>query len=220
MTLRIQSRTAGMIAALILAGSVVAAPAHPQSTAPSLQTAPLSPAQLNAIRAVGRNVLAAKRQEDKPDTDQVQLEQMRSTVNELLEAEMLQASTVQVMGQQSLQAASEPAGKNRRDQARTHATDLVKTLKNRAKTAKQTSAKQDVGQERMNAQRNRLFLRWAEQLEAALNDPSETRIQKLNQLREAIDRRHGGIEDTRGRGKTPTLQAMPAPFRVEPTVSN
>lgn len=226
MKLRINYCCVWMLAALALNGSVIAAQSPVDvgtKAVKAVKTGSLSPAQLIGIRAVGQHILAAKRRDNLADPDQQQLEQIRITLNGLLDAEQAQSMPLQVPGQQARQTASDAAWKTRRDQARNQATALVKTLKQRVKrltSVKPGQAQLGATHARMAVQRERLFARWADQLEAALNDSGSSRLQKLNRLRDAVNERRVIIKDARERAETPTLQAMPAPFVVEPKVSN
>jgi hypothetical protein len=177
----------------------------------------LSPAKLNAVRAVGRNLLAAKKSDADDAGDAVRLMQLRNNVERLLAAELaLDARTpITVQG-----SASKPPSESRtaalrsRDTARGDARGLVQQLRQRAgvlgassegRGAEATSAGFPIG-----AQRARLFRRWADVLDAALAADATDRTRALAELRRQLRGRLGDLSDAPLAHGTPTLQAMPA----------
>lgn len=205
---------------LLAAVWVIAFPAHAAPSGvvdnPETSIRELAPAQLAAIRAIGRNVLAAKKSATDDPADAEELGKLRAAVNALVAAER-EADTSTAITLQGREAAPQPARKRaaeRRDTARADAHALAAQMRerggilaSRAQAGDQsgtTSAGLPVA-----AQRAQLFERLADRLDAALADGDPARMARLTELRDQLDTRKGRLHEA-PRPSTPTLQAIPS----------
>ena len=186
---------------------------------PPMAARTLSPGKLDAIRVFGRNVLSAKKSGEDDPADAKQLAQLRATVDQLMAVETPiggpAAITIEEQGTRPRSQAGTAATPGRKA-ARRKARDMAGKLRYRAnamissgKAATVRSGARSAGLP-MGEQRGRLFERWADQLDAAVDDNNPQREASLRELKNALqsaERR--GIEAPRTWG-TPTLQAMPA----------
>lgn len=193
--------------------------ATPMATAqtlasPSASTAvpykALAPAQINAIRSIGRNVLAAKKSAQDDASDAQQLDDLRSTVDQLLTAEFDQPR-ISLLGQ-SVRTETTDRRVAGRAQARALAMQLRERHGRRANEVTQvdlnatetTSAGLPVGR-----QRAELFVRTADKLEAAIGEDSNDRVARLRELQQQLNAGRSGLHEAPLQAQTPTLQAMP-----------
>ncbi len=185
----------------------------------------LSPAQINAIRAVSRNVLAAKKSGAEDSADAGQLVRLRASLDRLIAADLdpKNRMPITVQGEERAeQRQSRLAIADLREAARTDARALAGQMRQhgglmaaRAQAnpaADTTSAGFPVGE-----QRARLFERWAQKLDTALADGNLDRAAQLRELRDQLQlapgqATKGGLTDAPLAHGTPTLQAMPAGF--------
>lgn len=206
---------------VMLATAAHAAEHHaPQQVAASAATPhALAPAQLNAIRAVGRGVLAAKKSGTEDATDAEQVARLRASLDRLIAADLdpRNRSPITVQGHESgEQRRARQAVVELRAAARADARALAARLHThgqrqaaRARTASEDTRSAGM---RIGAQRARLFERWADQLDTALADGATDRLGRLRVLREQLRQTQGGLSDAPLTHGTPTLQAMPAGF--------
>jgi len=179
----------------------------------------LSPMQLSAIRAVGRDVLAAKKSGSDDPADTEQLARLRSTLDALIAVDMdpRNRPSITVLGKESSeQRKSRERVAALRESARVDARVLATQLQNRGeiKAARaQTTPDKDTRSAGMpiGAQRARLFERWATKLDAVLIQGNAERLSQLRELRDQLRPTRGGIYEPSIVG-TPTLQAMPADY--------
>lgn len=177
----------------------------------------LAPAQLAAIRAIGRNVLAAKKSAVDDPADAEQLGRLRAAVNALVAAELDADSRAVITlqnGEAPARIQARALAAERRAAARTDARALAGQLRehsgilaSRAQAGAEsgtTSAGLPVA-----GQRAQLFERLADKLDAALADGAPDRMARLTELRAQLDTRKGRLLEAPSPG-TPTLQAMPS----------
>lgn len=204
----------GCLALAVLAAAPIA---HAQSPAPAASTSPaankhkaLAPAQINAIRFIGRNVLAAKKSAQDDPSDALQLNQLRSTVDQLLAAEFDQPR-ISLSGQS---VGTEAAERRTAGHARVRA--LAAQLRERhgrsaagiaqaAGDPETTSAGLPVGR-----QRAVVLTRMADKLQAAAGEDGTDRALRLSELQQQLRAAQGALQEAPLQAQTPTLQAMPA----------
>lgn len=212
------------MAPAVLAAVLAAAPglAHAAAgDAPNATTAPargLAPAQVAAIRAIGRNVLAAKKSAVDDPADAEQLGKLRAAVDTLiaseLDAKMQAPITAQGEGASGLSPAH-AAAIELRETARTDARILAGQLRQRGKLIAQrvqlggVSESKSAGMQ-MGSQRAQLFDRAAQKLDAALAANDSERVVQLHALRDQLQAGPGRLVDAPLTHGTPTLQAMPS----------
>lgn len=179
-------------------------------------TSPLSPAQLNAVRTVGRNVLTAKVGKADAASDAADLDQLaslRAVVDRLVAAEfaLRHPPVLALQGVTAAQAAG--AADASLSTARASASRLAADLRNRVDALTAAVAQSDTGADpaaaAMRVQRARLFERWAGRLEAVLEDRTPDRLARLRELQAYLAGTRSGLRSASPRA-TPTLQAMPA----------
>jgi hypothetical protein len=219
------NRISTTLAALLAAASLSTPPARAAERSPSAvvdETAlrSLNPAQLAAIRAVGRNVLAAKASgvENASDVDVGQLARLRSTLDALIGAELdpNNRTPITLQGQESgEQRASRERVAALHESARADARALSAQLRSRSE--RETAGAQAASGEGarsaglpIGAQRARLFQHWSAELDAALAEDGAGRIAHLQELRDRLRAARSGVSQTAAAPATPTLQAMPA----------
>lgn len=182
---------------------------------PSTALQGLSPERLAAIRAVGRNVLAAKKSGGEDVADAEQLARLRDTVDRLIAAErdpggrtpitiQGQEGVIQRRTQENTHATKAAALADARalaGQLRQHA-DLMDSRVRTDRQADTTSAGLPIGE-----QRARQFARWAQEIDESLAD--DRRTARLLELRGRLQATRRGLSDVPLPG-TPTLQAMPS----------
>ncbi len=202
----------------LLVMMAVGAPVFAQPVQKPEAAAPrsLAPAQLDAIRAIGRNVLAAKHRAVDDPADAELLETLRADVDRLAaESARLPRPSITVQGQKKTPSPGKALSKSltaspQPDRAATRA--LVERLQRRAATLEARVRATTGAETRLAArpQRARLFNRWAEQLDAALAADAGDRVARLRALQSQLARDQRGLTDTPRAHTTPTLQAMPA----------
>lgn len=199
-----------LAAAWLIALPVHAAPT--ETVDPETSVRELAPAQLAAIRAIGRNVLTAKKSAVDDPADAEQLGRLRAVVNALAAAE-LETDKSAVITPQGGESPARALATDRRDAARADARALAAQLRERggilasraqAGESGTTSAGLPVA-----AQRAQLFERLAQKLDAALAEAGPERTARLMELRDQLDASKGRLREGRPLG-TPTLQAMPS----------
>lgn len=212
------------MAPAVLAVALAAAPglAHAAAgDAPNATTAPargLAPAQVAAIRAIGRNVLAAKKSAVDDPADAEQLGKLRAAVDTLIASELDAKMQAPITAQGDEAPGLSPAraaALDLREPARTDARALAGQLRQRA--GRMASRAQSGGESEpksagfpVGSQRAQLFERMAQKLDAALaaNDPE--RVAQLHALRDQLQAGPGRLVDAPLTHGTPTLQAMPS----------
>jgi len=205
-----------LAAVWVIAFSVHAAPSGVVDN-PEMSVRELAPEQLTAIRAIGRNVLAAKKSAIDDPADAEQLGRLRAAVHALAAAE-LETDKAAVITPQGGEAPAHPAARalaaERRDAARADARALVAQLRERGGLLASRAQVGDASGSTsaglpMAEQRAHLFERWADKLDAALAETGPARTAQLMDLRNQLDARKGGLREGRPLG-TPTLQAVPS----------
>jgi hypothetical protein len=186
----------------------------------SPETRPLSPAQLNGIRCISRNVLAAKHSGTEEGSDAAQLASLRASLDQLIAADLDAGNraSITLQGQESAEQRRTIDRVTRlRDTARADARAMAAQLRERSEiqTARVRVAPED--QTRSNGlpigeQRARMFERWANKLDAALSDGNPERAEQLQTLREQLSASQGRLSEAPLNRDTPTLQAVPAGF--------
>ena len=220
------NRISTTLAALLAASSLSMPPARsaersPRATAAAAdETAPrgLNPAQLTAIRAVGRNVLAAKTSGAEDAADVERLARLRSALDALIAADLdpNNRTPITVQGQESgEQRRSRERVAASRENAQTDARALSAQLHSRSELeAARAQAAPGEGARSaglpIGAQRARLFQHWSAELDAALAKNDADRVASLRELRDRLRASGGRVNETPATPGTPTLQAMPA----------
>lgn len=178
----------------------------------------LPPEKLDAIRAIGRNLLQAKKNAQDNPADAESLAQLRTVVDKLIAVENLSsnsvsisvegtASTAQTAESASLaqeRAATRAAALEMVGQLRRHTGAVSQQAQSAAVVSGSSSAGFPVGE-----QRGRLFERLADKLEGALAADNAGRMAQLQALRDQIQTTHSGVIETPLTHGTPTIQAMP-----------
>lgn len=181
----------------------------------------LTPAQLTAVRAVGRGVLAAKKSGSEDSADAAQLASLRASLDALIAADLDPRNrmpiTVQGQEESGAQRTAREKAASLRESARADARALAAQLRSRGELKAAHARSQPAQDTRsaglpIGAQRARLFERWAQKLDAALADGNEDRIGRLRELRVQLRATKGGMTEAPLTRDTPTLQAMPAGF--------
>ena len=147
----------------------------------------LAPEKLAAIRLIGRNVLLAKKNGSDEPANKEQLLQLRATVDKLIAAEApsLPSSGISLANKAPPQSVSQQdIDKATRKAARTHAWEVAAILRQEAGQL-HSKTKAPAKHEEFSAgfpigeQHGRLFERWANKLEATLDDNNTNRIAQL-----------------------------------------
>ncbi|MHB1215314.1 MAG: hypothetical protein ACYCY9_10035 [Thiobacillus sp.] len=208
---------------LAVAALVISFPAHaapPDANAesePKTSIRELAPAQLAAIRTIGRNVLAAKKSAVDDPADAEQLGRLRAAVNALVAAELdvdSRATITVLNGETPALPLARRLAVERRDTARTDARALAAQLHQQGEVlASRAHAGVDSGTTSAGlpvaGQRAQLFERLANKLDAALADGEPERLARLTELHDQLDTKQGRLLDAPPID-TPTLQAMPS----------
>lgn len=211
------------MAPAVLAAVLVTAPGLTKAAADDAlnATAPargLAPAQVTAIRAISRNVLAAKKSVVDDPADAEQLGKLRAAVDTLIasepDAKMQAPITAQGEGA-SVQSPAHAAALDLRETARTDVRALAGQLRQRAGLTASRVQLGGVSETKsaglpIGSQRAQLFERAAQKLDAALAANDLDRVAQLHALRDQLQAGPGRLVDaplTRG---TPTFQAMPS----------
>ncbi len=180
----------------------------------------LAPAQINAIRAIGRSVLAAKKSGTDDPADAAQLARLRASLDRLIAVDLDPRNRLPItlQGEESTaQRKAHTAVAELRATARSDAQALAAQLRERA-SLMASRARTDAATDTTSAgfpmgeQRARLFERWAQQLDAALVDDNPERVGQLRELRGQLQASQGGLTNAPLAHGTPTLQAMPAGY--------
>lgn len=202
---------------------VISLPAHAAPSAagdkpePEASVRELAPAQLAAIRAIGRNVLAAKKSAVDDTADAEQLGRLRATVNTLVAVELdsdnRAAITVQ-NGEAPTRPQAHALAAEQRDTARADARALAAQLRQHGDVlASRAQAGVDYGTTSAGlpvaGQRAQLFERLAQKLDAALADGEPEQLVKLVELQNQLAAGKGRLHEAPPTA-TPTLQAMPS----------
>lgn len=209
---------------LMAATSVVhaQAPEFPGAAESAAATRGLAPAQLAAIRVIGRNVLAAKKSAIEDTADAAQLSQLRSIVDKLIATDLDSMHSAPIMIQGGAIPEVSPAraaATERREAARTVAHALAGQLRQRgerlASLAQAGGAQSGGAPETLSAglpignQRAQLFQRLTQKLDAALAANNLERIAQLHTLRDQLQAGSGQLVGAPlTRRSTPTMQAM------------
>lgn len=203
-----------LLAVCLAASSVHATPTD--TSAPETTVRELAPAQLSAIRAIGRNVLAAKKSAVDDSADTEALGRLRSTVNSLVAVE-LETDTSTAITREGAVPTPRPAlarAAERRATARADARVLVERLRERggilaSRSQAGSASDSTTAGLPIAAQRAQLFERLSNKLDAALVETGQARSAHLLELRGQLDSGGGRLHEGRPLG-TPTLQAMPS----------
>ncbi len=235
---------AAMAAALVfMTPAALAATPALANTAADDAAAPargLAPAQIAAIRAIGRNVLAAKKSAVEDPADAAQLSKLRIAVESLLAAELdpENHAPLTVQGAESAsQGQAQAAAAVRRDTARTDARALAGQMRQRGELMASHAQSGDETETKsagmpVGSQRAQLFERMAQKLDTAVAANNPDRLAQLHALRDQLQTGPGRLVEAPLTHDTPTLQAMPstsatvirpvsaaeAKFRAVPTV--
>lgn len=214
----------------ILGGVLLAATSVAHAQAPETQSTAdaaavahgLAPAQIAAIRAIGRNVLAAKKSAVEDPADAEQLTKLRAAVESLIAVELDPKNRAPITIQGTASASQSPAhaaAATRRDTARTDARALAGQIRQRGELM--ASRAQSGGESEtksaglpVGGQRAQLFERMAQKLVAALAANDSDRVAQLHALRDQLQAGRGRLVDA-PLTPTPTLQATPS---TSPTV--
>ena len=205
---------------LLAAVWVIAFPVHAAPSGvvdnPETSIRELAPAQLSAIRAIGRNVLAAKKSAVDDPADREQMSQLRAAVNTLVAAELDASNRASITAQngeapvlpQAMLAAerrdtARADARVRAEQVRRHG-DLLASRALAGVNSGTTSAGLPVA-----GQRAQLFERLAQKLDAALADGAPDRMAKLIELQSQLSPGKSRLHEAPPIA-TPTLQAMPS----------
>ena len=190
----------------------------PAKTIEAFSARSLPPEKLYAIRAIGSNILQAKRNTVDNPTDTGQLTKLRTLVDQLIAVESTSSSVISLnlSGNSTNTQAAEPADLvKQREDLRTAARDAsgqlhyrASSLGSQAKSVASADGSRSAGFP-VGQQRGKLFERWANQLDEALADGNPNRLAQLYALRNQIQAKHNGVIDTPTTPATPTLQAMP-----------
>lgn len=208
---------------LAAAALVISLPAHaapPDANAePDSKTTvrELAPAQLSAIRAIGRNVLAAKKSAVDDPADAEQLGRLRAAVNTLVAAELNaddRASITVQSGEAPTLPQAHALAAEQRNTARADARALAAQLRQHGGVlASRALAGVESGTTSAGlpvaGQRAQLFDRLAQKLDAALADGEPERRVKLVELQNQLAAGKGRLHEAPPIA-TPTLQAMPS----------
>ena len=204
------------IAAWTLHMSAHAAPVNAQAEAATDSTVrELAPAQLAAIRAIGRTVLAAKKSATDDPADAEQLGRLRAAVDALaaVELETGDRAAITLQGGGSARSQAHTRAAERRDAARADARALAGQLRERGGILASRAQAGESGTTSaglpVTGQRAQLFERLSSKLDAALSEAGPERAAKLLELRAQLDPRAGRLGEGRPLG-TPTLQAVPS----------
>lgn len=177
----------------------------------------LSPAQITAIRGISRNVLAAKKSGGQDSEDVAQLSRLRASVDALIAAD-IQPVSITVAGEESSdQRSTRDKIVRLREVAGGEAHALVAQLRSRSelKAARARGRAEESTHSAglpIDEQRARLFERWANKLDSAINADGGDRLMKLNELRQQLQATLGRVTEAPLTHGTPTMQAMPAGF--------
>lgn len=207
---------------LLAATSVAHAQApEPQSTANAVATPHgLAPAQITAIRAIGRNVLAAKKSAVEDPADAAQLAKLRGMVESLIATDLDSTSqtpiTLQIQGGQTPgPSPARVAATALRETTRIDARALAGQMRQRGEliaSRAQSGAASETNSAGLpiGGQRAQLFKSMAQKLETALAANTLDRVVQLHALRDQLQAGRGRLIDAPLEHGTPTLQAMPS----------
>ncbi|WP_018079024.1 hypothetical protein [Thiobacillus denitrificans] len=209
-----------LLAAAVLVISLPVHAAPPDANAepaPKTSVRELAPAQLSAIRAIGRNVLAAKKSAVDDPADAEQLGSLRTAVNTLVAAELNaddRASITVQGGEAPTRPQAHALAAEQRNTARADARALAAQLRQHGGVlASRALAGVDSGTASAGlpvaGQRAQLFDRLAQKLDAALADGEPERLAKLLDLQQQLSPSTNRLRDAPPVA-TPTLQAMPS----------
>lgn len=226
MPIRFQFFVAPVVLAMtlvIMAPAVMAAPEPikatpddaPRAAAPVRE---LAPAQLTAIRAIGRSVLAAKKSAVDDPADAAQLSTLRAMVDTLIATDLdpkIPAPMVLQGGEAPGLSPARAAATELRETTRTDARALAGQLRQRGElmaSRAQSGAASETSSAGlpMGSQRAQLFERMAQKLDTALAANHPDRVAQLHALRDQLQAGRGKLVDAPLTHGTPTLQAMPS----------
>lgn len=182
----------------------------------------LAPAQIAAIRAIGRNVLAAKKSAVEDPADAEQLGKLRATVDTLIATELDSNIRVPITAQGQASASQGQAHaaavelrETARADARADARALAGQMRQRGELM--ASRAQSGGEAEtksaglpVSSLRAQLFERMAQKLDTALAVNNPDRVAQLYALRDQLQAGPGRLADAPLTHGTPTLQAMPS----------
>lgn len=173
--------------------------------------------KLDAIRLIGRNVLLAKRSWEDEAVDKAQVAQLRSTVDQLIatETQTFQTNSIELEKKgTAVSSIHQASDETKRKAARNHAWTMVAKLREggsllHSKTKAPAKIEVYSGGLPVGQQRGRLFEKWADKLEATLDDNNPQRLAQLKDLRERLKPEKHGIVEAPLIHETPTFQAIP-----------
>ena len=214
---------------VIVAPAVMAAPEPIKAAADNTpgDAAPvreLAPAQLTAIRAIGRNVLAAKKSAVEDPADAAQLTTLRAMVDTLIATDLVLKAPIPITLQGGETPATSPARaaaltlrETTRTEARAFAVQMRQRSAQMASSTQTAPSAQSGGVSGTTSagmpvanQRAQLFERMAQKLDTALAANNPDRVVQLHALRDQLQAGRGKLVDAPLTHGTPTLQAMPS----------
>lgn len=175
----------------------------------------LAPAQIEAVRAISRHVLAAKKSTLEDPSGADQLAQLRASVDQLIAVELDPDNRppITVLGEElPAQTTARAAIQSRRASARADARALAAKLRASVSVSPQAMVIPASAGLPVAEQRARLFERWSQQLDSAVADSTTDRLPRLLALRRQLRPTKGTLADAPLAHGTPTLQAMPAGY--------
>lgn len=176
----------------------------------------LIPNQISTIRSISRNVLSAKKSGNEDNSDAAELDNLRNSLEQLIEAEGLIMSETTSTDENGNRLRSTEKSLAFRAKARANARAMVAQFRQRGERSadhghrtsqmETSSAGLPIG-----SQRTEMFENWANKLDEALNDDTEDKTRRLLELRSRLKPAANAL------GKvpihsTPTLQAMPSDY--------
>lgn len=205
-----------LAAVWVIAFPVYAAPSDAgDKPEPEASVRGLAPAQLATIRAIGRNVLVAKKSATDDPADREQISQLRAAVNTLVAAELDAGNRASITAQNGEAPVLPQAmlAAERRDTARADARARAEQVRRHGDLLASRALAGDPGTTSAGlpvaGQRAQLFERLAQKLDAALADGAPDRMARLIDLQSQLAPGNARLNEAPPLA-TPTLQAMPS----------
>lgn len=206
-----------LLCLLLVAVTAHADPRAAVDAEDNISNHPLSPEKLDAIRLIGRHVLQAKNRDTQAPIDKGPLNQLRTSLDNLIAAEASPSPSASHLSRQALNTPSSqpsltasPAITLRKNQAWDEVGNLrqqagqLRSRNNKPAKTEVYAAGLPIGE-----QQGRLYDEWADKLETILSNDNADRLRKLRALRDQLKPEKRLITDTALMHDTPTLQAMP-----------
>ncbi|WP_446812262.1 hypothetical protein ACH50O_23025 (plasmid) [Methylomonas sp. 2BW1-5-20] len=208
-----------LLLCLLLATGTAYAQSIPETTLEEMRAKHLSPQQLQAIRAIGGNVLQAKQTAQVDPADKALLMQLQSAVYKLIAAENLtnpaglnaiSKNGAAIPAVNTQQTANDAARKS----AETAAWEIIGNLHQDSSQLQSTSksaAKRVIHSagKPIGEQRGRQYELWANQLEAIINNKNPDRITELLIFGKQIQTQPSGVSPTAIDRGPPNFQSRP-----------